>query len=101
MRLDAAAEASRDRERTLRSERADLSAERDPKPGDPPWLGPPLAHSRSSLARPTSGTSQGLTKTDQGRSIVSGPVITGGAFRSFAAARSRRSWLTTWLVMSV
>jgi hypothetical protein len=33
----------------------------------------------------------GLAKTDQGRSIVSGPVITGGAFRSFAAARSSRS----------
>jgi hypothetical protein len=36
VRLDAAAQASRDRERTLRSERSDLSAERDPKPGDPP-----------------------------------------------------------------
>jgi hypothetical protein len=43
----------------------------------------------------------GLTETDQGRSIVSGPVIMGGAFRPFAAARSRRSWLATWPVMSV
>ena len=32
---------------------------------------------------------------------MSGPVITGGAFRAFAAARSRRSWLATWPVMSV
>jgi len=43
---------------------------------------------------------RGLTETDQERSIVSGPVIMGGAFRSFAAARSRRSWLATWPVMS-
>ena len=47
------------------------------------------------------GIHPGLTETDQGRSIVSGPVITGGAFGSFAAARSRRTWLATWLVMSV
>ena len=40
VRLDAVAEADRARERTLRSERADLLAERDPKPGDPPWLKP-------------------------------------------------------------
>lgn len=40
MRLDAAAQASRDRERTLQSERADLSAKRDPKPDGPPWLNP-------------------------------------------------------------
>ena len=42
-----------------------------------------------------------LTETDQGRSIVSGPVIMGGAFRSLAAARSKRSWLATRPVMSV
>lgn len=42
-----------------------------------------------------------LTETDQGRSIVSGPVIRGGAFRAFAAACSRRSWLATWPVTSV
>ena len=47
------------------------------------------------------GDTRGLTETDQGRSIVSGPVIMGGAFRSFAAARSRRSWPATWPVMSV
>jgi hypothetical protein len=33
------------------------------------------------------GGTRGLTETDQGRSIVSGPVIMGGAFRSFAATR--------------
>jgi cytochrome P450 len=44
---------------------------------------------------------RGLAEIDQGRSIVSGPVIMGGAFRSFAAVRSRRSWLATWPVMSV
>ncbi len=40
VRLDAAAQDGRDREQTLRSERSDLSAERDPKPRDPPWLDP-------------------------------------------------------------
>jgi hypothetical protein len=38
---------------------------------------------------------------DQGRSISFGSVIMGGAFRSFAMARSRRSWLATVLVMPV
>jgi len=49
---------------------------------------------------PTMRVAPGLTETDQGRSIVSGPVIMGGAFRAFAAARSRRNWLATWPVMS-
>jgi hypothetical protein len=34
---------------------------------------------------------RGLTETDQGRSIVSGSMIKGGAFGFFAAARSRRT----------
>jgi hypothetical protein len=57
--------------------------------------------------RPTSvvvgaaDSTRGLTEAGQGRSIVSGPMIMGGAFRSFAAARSRRSWLATWPVTSV
>ena len=55
-----------------------------------PWAGPDDA-----------GGTRGLTETDEGRSIVSGPVIMGGAFGSFAAARSRRSWLATRSVMSV
>jgi hypothetical protein len=42
-----------------------------------------------------------LLTADQGRSIVFGPVIMGGTFRSFAMARSRRSWLATVLVMPV
>ena len=36
--LSAADKAARERERTLRSERADLVAERDRKPGYPPWV---------------------------------------------------------------
>jgi len=39
-RLNAADKASRERERTLWSERADPAAERDPRPGDPPWADP-------------------------------------------------------------
>lgn len=39
-RLNAADDADRELERTLRSERADLAAERDPKPDDPPWVDP-------------------------------------------------------------
>ena len=42
-----------------------------------------------------------LLTADQGWSIVFGPVIMGGAFRSFAMARSRRNWLATVLVMPV
>ena len=38
--LNAADKAGRERERTLRSKRADLVAERDRKPGDPPWVDP-------------------------------------------------------------
>jgi len=38
--LNAADKAGRERERTLRSERADLVAERDRKPDDPPWVDP-------------------------------------------------------------
>ena len=38
--LNAADKAGRERERTLRSERADLVAERDRKPGYPPWVDP-------------------------------------------------------------
>ena len=38
--LNAAGKAGRERERTLRSERADLVAERDRKPGYPPWVDP-------------------------------------------------------------
>ena len=37
-RLDREASDDREREAALRTERADLAAERDPKPADPPWL---------------------------------------------------------------
>jgi hypothetical protein len=36
--LDVAERSAREREEALRAERADLAAERDPKPADPPWL---------------------------------------------------------------
>ncbi|HEY3882106.1 MAG TPA: TIGR02680 family protein [Trebonia sp.] len=37
-RLDRAAQDDRERETGLRAERAELAAERDPKPAEPPWL---------------------------------------------------------------
>ncbi len=39
-RLELAERTAGEREGALRSERADLAAERDPKPADPPWLAP-------------------------------------------------------------
>ena len=39
-RLELAERTAGEREGALRSERADLAAERDPKPADPPWLSP-------------------------------------------------------------
>jgi DNA repair exonuclease SbcCD ATPase subunit len=38
--LDLAERSAREREEALGAERADLAAERDPKPPDPPWLAP-------------------------------------------------------------
>ena len=42
-RLDLDENRARERAEALRAERADLAAERDPKPADPPWLAPERA----------------------------------------------------------
>lgn len=52
-RLNAADKASRERERTLWSERAAPAAERDPRLGDPPWADPERPGTSQREDRPT------------------------------------------------
>jgi uncharacterized protein (TIGR02680 family) len=72
-RLNAADKADRGREQTLRSERADLAAERDPRPDDPPWLDPDRPG--EPLWRCVEFTG-GLTATDQAG--VEGALLASG-----------------------